>query len=57
MNQYKLPSFPLFKNIVHYATNSNGIAIEDVRMNTSFSYIDLAYAVANLKAEILNGKR
>lgn len=57
MSQYKLPGYPLFKNIVDYATSSNGIAIDDVRMNTSFSYHDLACAVANLKDEILNGKR
>ncbi|KAI8047298.1 uncharacterized protein B0P05DRAFT_566362 [Gilbertella persicaria] len=51
-----VPNFPLFNNIVHYANKENNIAIDDVRMNKSFSYNELIHAVAQLRLELLNGK-
>ncbi|GAA5807285.1 hypothetical protein MFLAVUS_000642 [Mucor flavus] len=53
---FALPNFPLFKNALDYATNHNGIAIDDIRMGKSFTYLELIQAVANLRLELLNGK-
>lgn len=52
-----LPNFPLFKNAIHYATHENGVAIYDDRMKQSFSYLQLIHAVAQLRGELLAGKR
>lgn len=54
---FALPNFPLFKNALDYATSHNGIAIDDIRMGKSFTYLELIQAVANLRLELLNGKR
>lgn len=52
------PNFPLFKNILDYAKDENhGDSIDDIRMNTSFTYRELIHAVAKLRLELLNGKR
>ncbi|KAI7901195.1 uncharacterized protein BX663DRAFT_515226 [Cokeromyces recurvatus] len=56
MAKYGLPDFPLFKNLVEYATNKNNIAIDDARMCQNFTYLHLIHAVAKLRLEILNGK-
>lgn len=52
-----LPNFPLFKNGIDYATSKNGIAIDDIRMGRSFTYLELMQAVAKLRLGLLNGKR
>jgi hypothetical protein len=52
-----LPNFPLFKNALDYASHDNGTAIHDIRMNQSFSYLQLVHAVAHLRDELLAGKR
>lgn len=55
MTTWNLPNFPLFTNIVKYATHENNVAIDDARMNTSFTYSQLVTAIVNL-AEMLKGQ-
>ncbi|CAO3688532.1 unnamed protein product [Rhizopus microsporus] len=55
MSTWNLPNFPLFTNIVQYATHENNVAIDDARMNTSFTYSQLVTAIVNL-AEMLRGQ-
>jgi hypothetical protein len=52
-----LPNFPLFSNALGYASNEDQIAIDDVRLNTSFTYKQLVLAISALKAELLKDKR
>lgn len=52
-----LPDFPLFRNLEQYANKQNGIAIDDSRMNRSFTYHELVHAVSFLKNKLLKGKR
>jgi hypothetical protein len=55
---YGLPNIPLFKNAMEYAIDGNhGVAVDDIRMSKSFSYLELIHAVAKLRLEVLNGKR
>lgn len=58
MTSFSLPSFPLFKNALSYAKQSNQpIAIDDVRTGKAHSYSDLVLAVATLRERLLDGKR
>lgn len=57
MTELSVPNFPLFKNMVENATNQNGIAIDDARMQQSFTYLELMNATSKLRLELLNGKR
>lgn len=54
---FAVPNFPLFKNAIRYATENNGIAIDDIRMDRSFTYLELMQSVAKFRLELLNGKR
>ncbi|KAG2192957.1 hypothetical protein INT46_001214 [Mucor plumbeus] len=56
MTELGVPDFPLFKNIVDNAANQNGIAIDDIRMQKSFTYLELIYATSKLRLELLKGK-
>ncbi|CAO0789871.1 unnamed protein product [Mucor circinelloides] len=56
MTELSVPNFPLFKNMVENATNQNGIAIDDARMQQSFTYLELMNATSKLRLELLNGK-
>ncbi|KAI8981617.1 hypothetical protein BDF20DRAFT_911890 [Mycotypha africana] len=53
---YDLPNFPLFNNLIQYATNTEQIAIDDSRIGRSFTYKELITAVIKLRHELLNGK-
>lgn len=57
MTELGVPDFPLFKNMVENAANQNGIAIDDIRMQKSFTYLELIYATSKLRLELLKGKR
>ncbi|CAO3673841.1 unnamed protein product [Rhizopus stolonifer] len=56
----ELPNFPLFSNIINYATQGN-VAIDDVRMKTSFTYSQVlagvAHLVSILKKNNIKGER
>lgn len=57
MTELGVPNFPLFKNMVEHAANQNGVAIDDVRLQKSFTYFELIHAASKLRLELLNGKR
>lgn len=57
MTELAVPNFSLFKNMVDNAANQNAVAIDDVRMQKSFSYFELIHAASKLRLELLNGKR
>ncbi|KAI9254641.1 hypothetical protein BY458DRAFT_480786 [Sporodiniella umbellata] len=56
----QLPNFPLFSNIVNYATKGN-IAIDDARLNARFSYAQVLSGVSGivslLKKNNIKGER
>lgn len=56
MTELGVPNFPLFKNMVEHAANQNGVAIDDVRLQKSFTYFELIHAASKLRLELLNGK-
>ncbi|KAG0167801.1 hypothetical protein DFQ28_009059 [Apophysomyces sp. BC1034] len=51
-----LPNLPIFANAVAYAAKGNGIAIDDVRRSKQYTYRDLVYSAANLRARLLGQK-
>ncbi|ORZ12795.1 hypothetical protein BCR42DRAFT_419996 [Absidia repens] len=56
-SEYSLPNFPLFKNALLYAKQSNPApAIDDIRTGKTHSYADLIFAVAALRNKLLNGE-
>lgn len=57
MTELGVPNFPLFKNMAENAANQNGVAIDDVRLQKSFTYLELIHAASKLRLELLKGKR
>lgn len=52
-----LPNFPLFQRLLTLAKNHDTIAIDDIRLNKGFTYLELIHAVSQLQVELLNGKK
>ena len=56
MTQYKLPNTPLFSNALLYAQQQKGPAIDDLRVDKSFSYSELVSATCLLREKLLDNK-
>ncbi|KAG2225096.1 hypothetical protein INT45_011778 [Circinella minor] len=56
MTQYKLPNTPLFSNAISYAQQQKGPAIDDIRVDKSFSYSELVSATCLLREKLLDNK-